>query len=199
MKKYRILFLLLLCLFLQLASSAEVLKGGVEKVWTVGTARTETFKDLKPVLDLSWAPPTDPNFKEDIQAVNNHQGEIGNRLITNFSNGYYSVWVLDEDNYDKTYYYSISGELVAIEFLFFPRNISDLQSFVEAEQNNQLYPTKRYKHAYPSGKIVRMVLTASEKDTYWFNPSGDLAYHWIGSNCYDANGRKTITRQDPSD
>lgn len=89
MKKYRILILFLFCLFLQLALSAETLKCIVEKVWTVGSARVETFKDLKPVLDLSWAPPTDPNFKENKQAINKNQKQIENRVITQFSDGGY--------------------------------------------------------------------------------------------------------------
>lgn len=79
MKKHKILFLLVICLFVQLASSAEMLKDEIEKVWTVDSAREEAFKDLKPVWDLSWTPPIDPNLIENKQAINNHQKKVDNK------------------------------------------------------------------------------------------------------------------------
>lgn len=197
MKRYRILILLAICVFVQLSSTAETLKGSIEKVWTVDSARKEAFKTLKPWIDLSWAPPVDPNLIENKQAINNHENEIGDRRITLFSDGGYGVVTLDDDNYDKAYYYNPAGELFAIDFLIFPSAIHDLESYYAKQELQQIYPIRNYKHAYPSGKIVYIALTVNAKEIYGFKPSGELAYHWINSNCYDINGRKIMTQSAP--
>lgn len=194
MKRYRILFLFVLCLVLQLSSTAETLKGEIEKVWTVDSARQEAFKNLKPWIDLSWAPAIDPNLIENKQAINNHKREIKDRIVSQYSNGNYSIWILDDDNYDKVYYYFPSGELFAIDFTIFPENIKNLQDFLEAQQNNKMFPIKNYKHAYPGGKIVNITLTVGNKNAYMFEPSGELDDHWIGDACYDLNGNIILTR-----
>lgn len=194
MKKYRILFLFAICIFLQLASSAETLKCGVEKVWTVGTARTETFKDLKPVLDLSWAPSTDPNFSENKQAINKNQRQIENRVITQFSDGGYGVTIFDDDNYNKVYYYSASGELLEIDFSSYPTYAKNLDDFLALWHEGKMFPFKVYKHDYPSGKIINATLTATNGESFMFKPSGELQYHWIGKTAYDINGKKVLTR-----
>lgn len=194
MKKFKILFLITLCLFIKLSSIAETLQCSIEKVWTVDSARDEAFKDLKPTLDLSWAPAIDPNFIENKQAINNHKESVKDRVITLFDDGSYGIWVLDEDNYDKVYYYFSSGELVAIDFSIFPTYIKDLQSYFTLQDNMQIFPIKIYKHAYPGGKIINVTLTVKDCDSYMFEPSGALQYHWIGNNCYDNNGKIILTR-----
>jgi len=197
LNKYKIL-LLIICLFVQLSSTAETLQCGVEKTWNVDSAREETFKNMQPWIDLSWAPSIDPNLIENKQAINNHQDYIKNRSVTQYSDGAYSVWILDNDNYDKSYYYIASGELVAIDFSIFPENIKNLQDFLVSYQKDSIYPIKVYKHAYPSGKIISIdltVLTAKGDEEYMFKPSGELDFHWIGNNGYDVNGRKILTRK----
>lgn len=196
MKKFKVLFLLVICLFVQLASSAEMLKGEIEKVWTVDSAREEAFKDLKPEIDLSWAPPIDPNLIENKQAINNQQKKVDNRIITPFSDGGYGVWILDDDNYDKVYYYSQSGELITIDFCIFSSKIHDLESYESAQQNGETFPFKTYKHAYPGGKIVNVAITVKNKDNFMFKPSGALQFHWLGNTCYDAHGKIILTRND---
>lgn len=194
MKNYKNIFLLIFCLFLQIPLRAETLKCEIEKVWTVDSARKEAFKDLKPVLDLSWAPPIDPNLIENKQALNNRKKKVGNRVITQFGDGSYGIQILDEDNYDKEYYYSSSGELNAIDFRIFPTTIYSLQDFLASEQTDSIYPVKIYKHDYPSGKIIIIALKVKKGEDYIFKPAGELQYHWVGNNCYDLNGNIAITR-----
>lgn len=199
MKKYRILFLLVLCLFLQLSSTAETLKGGIEKVWNIDSAREEAFKDLKPMLDLSWVPPIDPNLIENKQAMNNQQGKVKNRVITEFSNGYYGVQVFDDDNYDKAYYYSPSGGLAIIDFTIYPIYVRNVQDFINADAEGKTFPYKVYKHSFPDGKIKNVALIIGDNETYIFKPSGELEGHWVGNTCYDFNGNKTLSRYRPAE
>lgn len=192
MERYRILVLLVICLFVQLSSTAETLQCGVEKTWNVDSAREEAFENLKPTLDLSWIPAIDSNLIANKQAISNHQRKVGNRVVNSYSDGGYGVWILDEDNYDKIYYYSSAGKLISIDFTIYPDDIQNLQTYFKKQELQQIYPIKNYKHAYPSGKLVSISLTVNDKEVYGFMPSGKLAYHWLGTNCYDVNGKKVL-------
>lgn len=195
MKRSIIIVLLIFYLFVSSQVKAEILQGGVEKVWTIDSAREEAFKNLKSWLNLSWASPIDPNLIENKQALNNRQGRIKNRIITQFDDGSYGVWVLDEDNYDKVYYYFASGKLVSIDFSIFPTYINNLQDYFKYNDTNQIYPIKIYKHSYPDGKIINITMTVKDGNSYMFKPSGVLEFHWVGADCYDDNGKKILTRE----
>ena len=172
---------------------AETLKAGVEKVWTVDLARQEAFKDAKQWLDLSWAPPIDPDLIENKKAINNHQKTVKNRIINVFSDGHYCITIYDEDNYNKAYSYSSSGKLGAIGFDKYNIYVDfkDLKNKAAL-----LYPKKFYQHDYPSGKLICIALYISEDDQYVFLPSGELVAHWISDTCYDVNGNIIMTRKE---
>ena len=172
---------------------AETLKAGVEKIWTVDSARQEAFKDAKQWLDLSWAPSIDPDLIENKKAINNHQYKVKNRIITVFSDGGYVVQINDEDNYDKDYCYSLYGKLSTIDFEKCNINVDfkDLKS-----KKALLFPLKTYKHAYPSGKLIGVYISTSGHDSYGFLPSGELVLHWIGNTCYDVKGNIVGTRKE---
>ena len=190
-KKFIITFLSIIYLLSCNTTEAETLQGGVEKVWTVDSAREEAFKDAKEYVDLSWASPIDPNLIENKQAINNNQEKIKNRLITTFYNGCYCVKILDENNYNKAYYYYPSGELAAIDF----EKYNTSTNFQDVEQGKDLsFPIKTYKHSYPSGQIMSLGITVKENDSYVFKPSGELDVHWVGNCCYDLNGNVVAIR-----
>jgi hypothetical protein len=179
-----IIFLLTFYLFFSGSVKAETLKGGIEKVWTVDSAREEAFKNLKPCLDLSWAPPIDPNLIENKQAMNNHQKKINNRYIIIFNDGFYGIKIEDENNYDKAYYYFPSGELGAIDFVKY--NVEcDFENY---KSKTSRFPAKVYKHVYPGGRLISVGILINTNETYMFKPSGELYAHWIGDNCYDTKG-----------
>lgn len=188
------MLLLGFCLFSQIPLRAETLKCEIEKVWTVDSARKEAFKDLKPVLDLSWAPPIDPNLIENKQAINNHQKKVDNREIILFSDGAYCVTVFDDDNYDKVYYYSSAGELIAIDFNIYPMRAKDLQDFLELWGEGKMFPFKVYKHFFPTGEILNITLTTKNNESFMFEPSGKLQYHWRADKCYNEKGNVIMTR-----
>lgn len=172
---------------------AETLKTGIEKVWTVDSARQEALKDAKQWIDLSWADPIDPNLIENKKTINNHQNKVKNRIITVFSDGGYVVHINDEDNYDKDYCYYPSGKLSAINFDKYDIYVDfkDLKS-----KKALLFPLKTYKHAYQSGKLIGVYISTSESDSYAFLPSGELVFHWIGNTCYDIKGNIVGTRKE---
>lgn len=182
------------CMFLRVSVNAETLKCEIEKVWAIDSAREEAFKDLKPVLDLSWALPIDPNLIENKQAMNKHQDNVENRVITTFSNGGYGVTIFDDDNYNKTYYYWSTGELIAVEFRRYPIYAKDVQDFLDLYHQGKMLPWKEYKHSYPDGKIMNITLTA-KKESFIFEHSGALQFHWVGDTCYDAQGKVILTRK----
>ncbi|MDD3014006.1 MAG: hypothetical protein PHC34_09920 [Candidatus Gastranaerophilales bacterium] len=172
---------------------AETLKAGVEKIWTVDSARQEAFKDAKQWLNLSWVSPIDPDLIENKKAINNHQKTVKNRTITVFDVGFYGIRINDEDNYDKEYYYFLSGKLIMIGF----RKFSNYVDFKDLESKEALlYPIKTYRHAYPSGKLIGIALIVSKNNSYVFLPSGELDAHWLGNTCYDVKGNIVMTRKE---
>lgn len=155
-------------------SSKIPLQAGIEKVWSVDSAREEVFRDAKPVIDLSRYPSTDPHLKQHLFAKAFKREKVGNRNITFFEMGFYSV---NEEGTKEGFYYTGQGELYAVDF-----DITDT------------FPIKSYKHAYPNGRLMNVSITVAPGEDYVFKPNGALVAHWVGDVCYDSNGRITMSR-----
>ena len=191
MKKLFIGIILVICVFIPCLSFATTLKGGVEKVWTVESAKEEVFKDAKSYVALSNYPAIDPNFNENKELINKNQLNSKGRKITIYSNDWYGI--VYDDMVTEEYHYNAEGKLLAVDFSIPAKNIytrDDLKKYPK----ESLYPAKCYKHIYPSGKIASISLIVKEGESYVFKPSGELLGHWIGTKCYDANNNLIMTR-----
>lgn len=191
MKKLFICIILTICVFIPCISLATTLKGGVEKVWTIESAKEEVFKDAKPYVNLSQYPSMDPNYNENKNLINKNQLDSNNRSIEVFSNGDYSV--MYNNDITKSYYYNNNGKLQAVDFNLFAKNIYTKYDS-EKYSEDELYPMKSYKHEYPNGNIIRVGFYINGDEAYDFEPSGKLTVHWIGTKCYNANGKLIMTR-----
>jgi hypothetical protein len=177
-------------------SFALTLKGGVDKVWTVDSAKKEAFKDAKQWVDLSPYPSIDPNYNKNKNSINKNQLISKERTITVFSkNGYLIAYGIEyENNITENYYYDFKGQLHTVDFTIFPKNIYTLEDS-KKYPHESLFPAKVYKHIYPSGKLISVSLMVRETEDYIFEPNGELTAHCIGNNCYDANNNLIYTRE----
>ena len=170
---YRLIALLLV-VCLCLPAYSEILQGGVQEVWTTDKARSEAFNGMPYSKNLSWAPAYDPYHQENIEAKAQYIQRIKNRNLTFFSKGGYAVY---EDNSINTFYFNDYGQLQSVSY----------DATVD-------YPVKTYKYKYPEGKIFTVSIKVEKNHSYIFEPTGELLYHWINSNCYDKNNKLYMTR-----
>ncbi len=182
-------------LFLSLPVSAQQpLQARIEKSWTVETAKQEAFNGAKQWVDLSWASPTDPNWRENFRAACS-QGLITyeDRQVEAFYDPDGSLESYGVTRYDdnKAFRYDIYGKLFAVTFFEFNENISTFGEHLKTK----IYPTKAYMHSYQNGKLVLTGLSTSYRDNYGFYPTGELASHCINDTCYDATGQIIGTRE----
>ena len=172
-------------------SKAETLEGGIEKVWSVDLAREEAFRDAKQWIDLSKYSPTDPNFPENKALINKDQLDNKDRLITTYSDGWYSVKYYN--TITESYYYDTQGNLKEVDYSFFAKNIYSIEDAAKYPYES-LFPVKRYKHAYPRGKIIGVGIDVKWDENYLFKLNGELKSHCIGGNCYDGNNNIILNR-----
>lgn len=193
LKQLFIGLLLTICIFMPSLCKAEVLKGGVEKVWTVELARKEAFKNAKPSIDLSNYPPIDPHFVENKNLIKQNKLKSDGRSIKFFSDGWYSINY--DDIFTEDYYYNAEGELQEIGFSIYAKNVYTLED-AKKYSSEELYPLTCYKHSYPSGRIIGIVLDINGDESYIFKPNGELDGHWIGNKYYDEKNQLIMTRSD---
>lgn len=192
MKKILTNILITTLVFVPSLSLAMTLKGAVEKIWTVDSAREEAFKSAKPSIDVSHYPAIDPNFNTNKDLIDKKQFDVMGRHIVLFSDGSYSVRYYN--TIAEVYAYDINGNLLDIEFTLYPSNIytrKDLDKYMDSVQ----YPLKTYKHSYPSGKIITIILGVSDTEAFAFFPNKEFAQHCIDDKCYDANNNLIYTRE----
>ena len=188
----KIFICIILVIFIPCISFATTLKGGVEKVWTVDSARKEVFKNAKTWVDVSHYPATDPNFNTNKDLIDRKQFDGMGRHIILFSTGDYSVRYYN--TIAEVYTYDANGNLLDIEYTLYPSNIytrKDLDKY----ENEVIYPLKTYKHSYPDGKIMGIILGVSDTEAFAFLPNRELIQHCIGDKCYDANNNLIYTRK----
>lgn len=189
------LFIKILILVLFLAPSASfamTIKGGVEKVWTVALARKEAFKDARSWVDVSHYPAIDKNFNTNKDLIDRKQFDGIGRHIVLFSDGSYSVRYYN--TIAEVYSYNSSGRLEDIEFTLYPANIYTRQD-LDNYQDMISYPLKTYKHSYPDGKIMAVILGVSNTEAFAFLPNRELIQHCIDDKCYDASNNLIYTRE----
>lgn len=192
---YFILLFLSFILYLKSPSYALSLSGGVSKEWNINSARTEAFKYIPPLPKINSQYISDPYREENQRALLSGIKYLKNRRVIAFKNNSYAVQIIDNNNFDKAYYYNYLGELEAVDYRVYPINIKTLRDFNISDPS--LYPYKIYKYSYPSGKLISVSIEVKYRDQYIFDPSGQFRYHWINDFCYDensniVNSRKTI-------
>lgn len=162
------------CILSNVAINADILEGGVQQNWTINKARTEAFKNIPYIKDLSWAPAVDPYYIENMEAKKNNIRQIKNRIITFFSTGNYAI---HEKGSVNTFYFQGDGTLHSVEY-----------------DTPKPYPCKNYKYRYPNGELFTVTLDVSNNECFIFKPAGQLAYHWVNNKCYTETGKLFMTR-----
>ena len=85
----------------------------------------------------------------------------------------------DDDLY-HAYYYDTSGNLIQYDVLKNPRNT---------------YPN--WTISYDADKnIISKSKSISKTEQYIYNSDGTLKAHWVGNNCYDANGNLLSSKRE---
>ena len=166
MKKVWILFLVV---FLTLPVYAYTLKGGV--TYTVESARKEAFADVKYSISSRIIKNNkfDPNYEENKKLIKQGINETNDRRITYFATKRYCITY--KNNPYISYYYNFNGII----------------NHIEVAQNKKL-PLKSALYDI-NGKLIRIVLSVSNNDSYIFFPNGQLESHWIDDKEYDLNGK----------
>ena len=170
----------------------EPLKATVSKIWTVDMARQEAFKNLVPQIDVSQFPAIDPNLIENLQIRSKGGGILGDRVITVFNSGIYSV---DEKCSLLSNYYYSNGKILKI-------GISSGIAY-STENCSYSFPLKEYDYcmglgcaevALPQGSLMDISIRVSLHESFNFRPDGSLLTHWKGGNCYNVDGSSCGTR-----
>lgn len=175
MKSLKMVMLLLMALLLSLVPvDGATIKGGV--VYTVESAREEAFRGME--YEISMEPykgyMRDPGYRSMGEGKRPKVSKRG-RSVTLFSDGSYSVryyrdWV-------HIYYYSSNGVLEYIEF----RKIEH-------------YPAVTRTYGV-NGRLSDVSYFVSGNEIYVYEGNKNFTYHWIGKNCYDANGKLVSKRK----
>ena len=144
------------------------LKGGV--TFTVESARKEAFADVEYSLpkNIIDANRIDPNFEDNKVLIKNGVKETGDRHITYFSDGGYSI--VYKNNLYYEYDYDKNGKIIAI-----------------GKRTKLICPLKIYKFN-ANNQLVEIRLQASLNESFIFNTKGKLLSHWIYDKEYDLNG-----------
>ena len=143
------------------------LKGGV--TFTVESARKEAFADVEYSLpkNIIDANRIDPNFEDNKVLIKNGVKETGDRHITYFSDGGYSI--VYKNNLYYEYDYDKNGKIIAI-----------------GKRTKLICPLKIYKFN-ANNQLVEIRLQASLNESFIFNTKGKLLSHWIYDKEYDLN------------
>ncbi len=165
-------------------ANAYTLKGGVE--YTVDTARIAAFENISPEIPLSEIKHylRDMFYFSNIEALNQGKLIAGlgfKRKLVPFYNknkklSFYGVQTEDEP--EKKLYYSTSGRLLKYEINTF--------------KGTYPYRTVAYD---TKGRLISINFAVSENEAFIFDKNKKLIGHWIGNQCFDENGQKTITRR----
>lgn len=173
----------------------EVLTATVTKTWSIEDARIEAFKDTKPFIDTTLFPRTDPNFKENKSTVGKGGGIIENRAISVYSDGTaYFVTPLCELH---TFFYFPNEQLYKIDIGTSPK-------YTKKGICTMNFPSKSFSYLIgqevasqfnlKSGQLSRVMIFPKPNETFVFLPNGALSSHWVGDECYTANGSSCGTR-----
>ena len=145
------------------------LEGGV--VYTVESARKEAFDGVKYKIPVSSFKEhlRDRNFEENKAAIALGSKNLGDRYISFFSDGTYSI-VYVKDRY-RVYTYNKNGKLVELSV-----------------RSKLGFPMKAYKYN-AKGYFDGVELYVTKQECFIFTANGELVSHWIGNDCYDINGK----------
>ena len=145
------------------------LEGGV--TYTVESARKEAFSGVKYKIPVSSFKKymQDPNFEENKAAIAAGKADLGDRCISYFSDGTYSI-IYSRNKY-RVYTYSPNGKLEEISI-----------------RTSLNLPMKAYKYDI-SGELVGVEFYVSKREIYIYDVNGNCVSYWDGSNCYNQDGK----------
>lgn len=151
--------------------------------WTIEDAKKNIFNNVSYVKDVSAFPKIDPNFKRSKQTMKNGVQKIGNRYLTLYNNGYYSIRIMTDDLYDKTFLYSVNGVLYTVAYDIYPEEIYNAESLERAWNNNSALSYITYFYNTLNGNLESAGF--KNKDTaYVINLDGSLNNYWKDNTCY---------------
>jgi hypothetical protein len=176
------------------AFGQEPLKAHIQKTWSIDDARQEVFLHAALQIDTSAYSPVDPELLKNRQLMLKGNFLTEDRVITFFPR---------EEMYAVTYYcrnesvyYTLAGETIMVQFATSPD--------YHDESCPSNYPVKTYSYSYrdshqdlgiSDGQLIRLGLKLEGNESFLFRPNGALKTHWIGSQCYRANGESCGTRK----
>ncbi len=149
----------------------------VSKVWTVESAKEEAFREAPLHVDLSGYPGSDPDFTKNAQIRLQGGGRIDSRLITVFEGGRYCV---KNPQQTERRYYLETGALAAVQLL---KGVKAYKYAANAE------------HKEHFGELISVSIQVAESESFVFATNGTLLAHWIGTDCFRADGSSCGTRK----
>lgn len=170
------LLLLFIFITVQLSVNANItLQGGV--AMDVDGARSAAFENVSGSVskDLVLNNFSDPNYKENLNAILTGQLELKDRELCKFSTGIYGVRYKN-DPY-RAYYYTKDGKL----------DYTDKKSRLEYPHNVATYDL--------DGKLIGSAYYISKYEQYIFDADKNLTTHWVGNTGYDKNGNVKASRK----
>jgi hypothetical protein len=151
----------------------------IKPAYTVATAKTEAFKNVKAYLPLLAYK---SELSDKYYSVNMNYMKKGINRSGDESRILFPFYVCDTlisygvryaDKQDHVYYYNSQGKLLRIEI---------------DNNNPEKYPKKIITYNN-KGKLHTVVLYVSETEQYNFDGMGNLVVHWIGQRGFNKYGK----------
>lgn len=142
--------------------------------WTESAAGQEAFRDVQYNIDVSQYPASDPDFKENQQALKAGQEEVGNRFVTANAEPpiAYVVSGLDQKGRQlSTMFYGSDGRLLAVRI--FSQVDYPKTAFIYCVDNCDEGEGKTHK----SGELMSVSFHPSEAEVFYFLPNGQCTGH----------------------
>lgn len=174
MKKILILVSSLVIFCLPVCS--YTIKGGI--LYNVDNAREVAFWGVDRKINMSVYKEYlyDPNYYENIKALNKGKSKYKKRLLTRFDTGSYAILYLSNDKI--SFYYDKTGKLEYVS--------KDIRQRKE-------YPFRAVKYGL-DGSIDSIALYVKSDEQFVFDSNGKFLAHWLGQNSYNERGELINSR-----
>lgn len=147
--------------------------------YTVSSAKTEAFKNIKTSLPLVFykTDMDDRNHAANVEYIKKQLSSSGDKsrlLFPNFiGQTLVSYGIRYTNRPENVFYYNSYGKLLRIEI---------------DNNNPDIYPKKSVTYNN-KGKLHSVVLYISQTEQYNFDGQGNLIVHWIGQRGFNRNGQ----------
>lgn len=145
---------------------------GCAEPWTEEAAREEAFRNVEMKIDVSRYPAVDPNFEENLQAMNTGKRKVANRFITKEPPGSYFGYIVSEldkkGNQKSTLFCDNEGNVMCLRIFSgdkFPK-----AAYMYAMQDG--YDSG--KKIFNAGELTSLSLDTSPRERFVFNADGSL-------------------------